>query len=90
MLMSTVRVKWESQRPGRLMESSHANLEYGFCPLRPEKKKKNSTRTVIFKTIQQFIHIGFHEDDWHTSLSNKINTCKSSLTHHIQINIYYL
>lgn len=38
------------------METSHANLEYGFCPLRPEKKKKkNSTGRVIFKTIYDFM-----------------------------------
>lgn len=48
------------------MESSHANLEYGFCPLKPEKKEKKNSK-------QQFISILFHEDDWHTGLSNKIN-----------------
>lgn len=53
-----------------------------FVHLDLKRRKKNSK--------QQFICILFHEDDWHTGLSNKISTCKSSLTHHIRINIYYL
>lgn len=30
------------------MESSHANLEYGFCPLRPEKKRRKIVNNNLF------------------------------------------